>query len=89
MTREQKDRMIMVKVPLDFVENSISELDQNFDQMKVPYEHLVALLSAIPGVKRSSAITLISDIGIDMPQKMNDQQNYKAFKLLIIRISLL
>lgn len=68
MTREQKDRMIMVKAHLDFVENSISQLDEKLDQMMAPHEHLISLLSTIPGVKRSSAITIISEIGADMSQ---------------------
>lgn len=68
MTRDQKDRMIMIKDHLDFVENSISELDQKLDQMIAPYEHLITLLSTIPGVKRSSAITIISEISTDMTQ---------------------
>ena len=68
MTCEQKDRMIMIKSHLDFVENSISEIDQKLDQMMVPHEHLITLLSTIPGVKRSSAITIISEISTDMTQ---------------------
>ena len=58
----------MIKSHLDFVENSISEIDQKLDQMMVPHEHLITLLSTIPGVKRSSAITIISEIGTDMTQ---------------------
>lgn len=68
MTYDQKDRMIMVNAQLDFVENSISELNQKLDQMIAPYEHLITLLSTIPGVKHSSTITIISEIGTDMTQ---------------------
>ena len=77
MTCEQKDRMIMIKSHLDFVENSISEIDQKLDQMMVPHEHLITLLSTIPGVKRSSAITIISEIGTDMTQFSSSNPDFE------------
>ena len=68
MTREQKDRMIMVRSHLEFVEASIAELDKKLDLIVAPYESAISLLSTIPGVGRNSAITIISEIGTDMSQ---------------------
>lgn len=68
MTREQKDRMIMVRSHLEFVENSIAELDNKLDIMVAPYESAISLICTIPGIRRNSAITIISEIGTDMSQ---------------------
>jgi len=68
MTAEQKQRMLMVKNHLNFVEKSISTLDQKIDTMVVPHECAISLLKTIPGIGRTSAITIISEIGTDMSQ---------------------
>ncbi|WP_027630051.1 IS110 family transposase [Ruminiclostridium cellobioparum] len=68
MTREQKDRIIMVRSHLDFIQQSIAALDEKLDKMVVPYESAIKLLCTIPGVERISAITIISEIGTDMSQ---------------------
>lgn len=68
MAREQKDCMIMVKSHLEFVENSIDELDKKLDLMVAPYESAISLLCTILGIRRNSVITIISEIGTDMSQ---------------------
>jgi transposase len=68
MTLEQKDRMIMVRSHLEFVEKSIAELDSKIDEMVKPHESAISLLCTIPGVDRTSAITIISEIGTDISQ---------------------
>jgi transposase len=68
MTREQKNRMIMVRSHLEFVEKSIIELDSKIDEMVKPHESAISLLCTIPGVDRTSAITIISEIGTDISQ---------------------
>ena len=68
MTNEQKERIIMVRSHLDFIQQSIAKLDEKLDKMMVPYESYIALLCTIPGVDRVSAITTISEIGTDMSQ---------------------
>jgi transposase len=68
MTKEQKERIVMIREHLEFIETSISKLDKKLDNMVVPYEDSIALLKTIPGVDRKSAITIISEIGIDMSQ---------------------
>ena len=68
ITQEQKERMVMVRSHLDYVTKSIDQLDEKLDKMVVPYENAITLLCTIPGVKRASAITIISEIGTDMSQ---------------------
>ena len=68
MTQAQKERMLMVRSHLDYVTNSIAELDEKLDKLVKPYEDAVNLLCTIPGVNRASAITIISEIGTDMSQ---------------------
>lgn len=68
MTPSQKERMLMVRAHLDFVQQSIDSLDSKLHDLIAPYETAVSLLCTIPGVDRSSAITIISEIGTDMTQ---------------------
>lgn len=74
MTKEQKERMIMVRSHLNFVQQSIVELDEKIDKMVIPYDAAVILLCDIPGVDRASAITIISEIGTDMSQFANSKR---------------
>src|SRR5665648_180706 len=66
MTKEQKERIVLVRSHLDFILKSIATLDEKLDKMMVPYESAITLLCTIPGVGRASAITIISEIGDDM-----------------------
>ena len=68
MTQEQKERIVIVRSHLDFIQKSITELDEKLNKMMAPYESAITLLSTIPGVNRDSAITIISEIGTDMSQ---------------------
>ena len=68
MTSSQKERLLMVRSHLDFVQQSIDSLDSKLDELIAPYENTVSLLCTIPGVDRTSAITIISEIGTDMSQ---------------------
>lgn len=74
MTKEQKERMVMVRSHLEFVEKSIVKLDEKLDKMMIPYESAITLLCTIPGVDRESAITIISEIGTDMSQFANSKR---------------
>ncbi|TEB05194.1 IS110 family transposase [Pelotomaculum propionicicum] len=66
MTPEQKYRALMIQNHLEFVENSIKRLDEMLNVLAAPYESAIRLLCTIPGVDRTSAITVISEIGTDM-----------------------
>ena len=68
ITPEQKFRLLMVRAHLNYIEKSIEQLDQKLDEIVKPHEDVVNLLCTIPGVDRTSAVTIISEIGTDMSQ---------------------
>ncbi|MTK12568.1 MAG: IS110 family transposase [Clostridiaceae bacterium] len=74
MTQEQKERIVMVRSHLEFVNQSISQLDEKLNKMVEPHESSIKLLCTIPGVDRTSAITIISEIGTDMSQFSNSKR---------------
>ncbi|MDQ7096544.1 IS110 family transposase [Desulfosporosinus sp. PR] len=74
MTQDQKERIVMVRSHLEFVQQSINKLDEKLDKMVAPYESAITLLRTIPGVERTSAITIISEIGTDMSQFANSKR---------------
>ena len=74
MTKEQKERIVMVRSHLEFIQQSLSELDEKIDKMVAPYESAITLLCTIPGVDRNSAITIVSEIGTDMSQFANSKR---------------
>lgn len=74
MTKEQKERIVMVRSHLEFIQQSIFTLDEKLDKMVVSYESAIILLCTIPGVDRASAITIISEIGTDMSQFANSKR---------------
>ncbi|AGA70554.1 transposase [Desulfitobacterium dichloroeliminans LMG P-21439] len=74
MTKEQKERIVLVRSHLEFIEQSIAKLDKKLDKLIEPYESAITLLCTIPGVDRASAITIISEIGTDMSQFANSKR---------------
>lgn len=66
MTDPQKYRMRLVRAHMDYITSMINDIDTMLDSLVVPYENAIQLLCTIPGVDRNSAITVISEIGIDM-----------------------
>lgn len=68
MTNSQKYRMHLIRAHLDYITSAINDIDTMLDSLIAPYENAVQLLCTIPGVRRSSAITIISEIGTDMSQ---------------------
>ncbi len=66
MMPEQKYRIRMIRKHLKLIENTINELDDMLDVLAAPFESSIQLLGTIPGVDRTSAITIISEIGTDM-----------------------
>ena len=68
MTDAQKYRIRLVHAHMDYITSTISDIDSMIDSLVEPYENAVQLLCTIPGVDRSSAITIISEIGTDMAQ---------------------
>ena len=71
MTDSQKYRMHLVRAHMDYVTAATNDVDSEIESLIAfdpDYENAVELLCTIPGVKYDSAITIISEIGIDMSQ---------------------
>lgn len=68
MTDSQKYRMRLVHAHMDYITSTISDIDSMIDSLVEPYENAVQLLCTIPGSDRTSAVTVISEIGVDMTQ---------------------
>ena len=71
MTDFQKYRMHLVRAHMDYITAAINDVDSEIESLIASdpdYENAVELLCTIPGVKYDSAITIISEIGIDMSQ---------------------
>jgi len=63
---EQKTRIAIVRDHLHFIDTLIKRVDACIDTMVQQYEDYITLLCTIPGIDRNSAITIISEIGVDM-----------------------
>ncbi len=71
MTDAQKYRMRLVRAHMDYITAEINDVDSMIEKLissNTDYENAVKFLCTIPGVKRDSAVTIISEIGIDMSQ---------------------
>lgn len=68
MTASQKERAKIVKAHHDYLVSQIQKLDTVIDKLAQPLEPAIHLLCTIPGIKRASAITVLSEIGTNMSQ---------------------
>lgn len=68
MAAPQKKRAKMVKEHYDYLVNQIGKLDAAINELSKPFEPAIGLLCTIPGIKRDSAITVLSETGTDMSQ---------------------
>ena len=71
MTDSQKYRMHLVRAHMDYITAAINDVDSEIESLissDPDYQNAAELLYTIPGVKHDSAITIISEIGIDMSQ---------------------
>ena len=68
ITPEQKTRIGIVRDHLQYIEKLIDRVDACINTMVARYESYISLLCTIPGIDRSSAVTIISEIGVDMAQ---------------------
>ena len=71
MTDSQKYRIRLVRAHMDYITAEINDVDSMIESMissDPDYENAIQFLMTIPGVKRDSAITIISETGIDMSQ---------------------
>lgn len=68
ITMEQKSRIGIIRDHLHYIEMLIERVDSCINTLVDKYEGSIVLLCSIPGVDRSSAIAIISEIGVDMAQ---------------------
>lgn len=71
MTDSQKYRIHLVRAHMDYITAAINDVDSEIESLissDPDYQNAAELLCTIPGVKHDSAITIISEIGIDMSQ---------------------
>lgn len=65
------------KISLQSISSHISGVSALIKSMIYPYEQYIDLFCTIPDIKRKSAITIISNFGIDMSQFSNHHFLYK------------
>ena len=98
LTDIQKSRIQIVEEHMNHLKALQSKISDLIESMITPYEQYIDLLCTIPGIKRKSAITIISEIGINMSQFSNHHrlskwaglspgQNESAGKKKSVRIS--
>jgi transposase len=71
MTDAQKYRMRLVRAHMDYITAEIQDIDTQIESLissNTAFENAIQFLCTIPGIKHDSAITIISEIGIDMSQ---------------------
>lgn len=68
ITDEQKARIGIIREHFNSIEKLIEKTDTYITKMVGNYESQINLLCTIPGVDRNLAVTIISEIGINMEQ---------------------
>ena len=68
LNSHQKARINIVKAHMEYVDSLIARLQDHIDVKVQNFENYIQLLCTIPGVDRKSAITIISEIGVNMSQ---------------------
>jgi transposase len=58
---------------IDFLEESITMLQQDIQERLKPYEEAAALLESIPVLQEAAITTIISEIGVDMERFPSDK----------------
>ena len=51
---------------IDFLEESITHVQQEIEQRLQPFEEAITLLQGIPGIQAVAAAAIVSEIGVDM-----------------------
>lgn len=65
---EQKCRIGIVHNHLHYIDKLIERMNACINTMVEKYDGAISLFCTIPGIDRSSAITIVSEIGVDMAQ---------------------
>ena len=64
----QKERINLIQDHIDYLDKQIKAIKKIIDNVVQPYEGYINFLRTIPGIDRSSAISIIAEIGTDMSQ---------------------
>ena len=73
---EQKARIKIIREHYAFIKKLIAKIDTCVDAMAAKSEGSINLLCTIPGIDRSCAITIISEVGTDMSQFGSSKRLY-------------
>ena len=68
MSAAQKERVRIIQEHFADLDVRVARLDAQINALVAEYEQNISLLCTIPGVERSTAITIISEIGTDMSE---------------------
>ena len=68
MSAAQKERVRIIQEHFADLDARVARLDTQINALVAEYEQTISLLCTIPGVERSTAITIISEIGTDMSE---------------------
>ena len=74
MTKEQKVRIGIIREHLNEIVSLIGKVDDCIALMVKEYERQLDILCTIPGVKRDTAVTILSEIGLDMTQFVSSKR---------------
>jgi transposase len=66
ITIDQASKIRIANKHLDFVNECLSDIDDEIAELSKPFQNQIKLLSSIPGVNETSATYIISEIGGDM-----------------------
>lgn len=72
VTNHHRFMLNIVRESIQEQENIIAKLDAQIDEAARNYAVVVDLLQTIPGIAKDSALTIISEIGVDMNQFPNE-----------------
>lgn len=73
-SESQVIRIRLIEEHITYLNHTIELIDKTLDRMVEAYEPAIRLLCTIPGIKRASAIQIISEIGTDMSQFQTAKQ---------------
>jgi transposase len=59
-------KMAMIRQRMDFLEKQKAELESTMESLSKDYSRQIEMLDSVPGVDTISAISIISEIGVDM-----------------------
>ena len=65
-TEHHKFMLRTIRKSIENLESQIKDIDEEINRYMQPVEEEVSLLCEIPGIKRTSAIDILAEIGVDM-----------------------